>query len=205
MTPSSPKTFDWVEALARLAKSAQSAQDGEHLSEERVRAILEERAKLLARVPPRDADETGRIELLLFAWAGERFAIETKFVREVSRLGHVTALPGAPSFFVGLTNLRGEMLAVLDLRSTFGMSTPTSDASVPSSPLIVLGGSRPEFGLIADEVAGVEPIHVNDLSNAPAYLSSLAHDLVRGVTNDGLLVLNGHVALTDSRLFAEEV
>ena len=203
MSATTTKSFDWADALARLAKAAQSLQEDRHLSPEQVRTIHEERAKVLARVPPRDADDSASLELLIFQWGSERIAVETKIVREVSRLGQVTPLPGAPNFFVGLTNLRGEMLAVLDLRSTFGFPA-AGDASVSSPPMIVLGGSRPELGLLADEVIGVERIHDSELTAAPAYLSELGHDLLRGVTKDALLILNGHVVLTDPRLYVDE-
>ncbi len=200
----STKSFDWADALARLEKAAQSLQEDRQLSPEQVRTILEERAKVLARVPPRDSDDSATLELLIFHWGAQQIAVETKVVREVSHLGHVTPLPGTPSFFVGLTNLRGEMLAVLDLRSTFGFAATASDTSPTSSPMIVLGGLRPELGLLADAVIGVEKIHHSELLKAPAYLSELGHDLVRGVTKDALLVLDGHVALTDPRLFVDE-
>src|SRR5258708_884019 len=101
---------DWREVRQRLAKAASATEEAARLSPERARAILEERARLLGRVPPA-ADARGEVlQVVTFTLGDERYAIETSHVREVVRPGEGYApLPGAPAFVFGALNLRGEV------------------------------------------------------------------------------------------------
>ncbi len=86
--------------------------------------MLDERARALARVPPAAPKASEVLEIATFALANEHYGVETRFVREVVRMADFTPLPGAPSFLVGVLNLRGEILALIDLRTFFGVAAP---------------------------------------------------------------------------------
>jgi hypothetical protein len=112
---------DWAEVRARLDRAGAATAEALRLSPERARAVLEERARALARVPP--AEYAGAVlEVVTFDLAGERYALETRHVRAVVRLGEHTPVPGAPDFLVGVLNLRGEVLAVMDLGKVLGLA-----------------------------------------------------------------------------------
>src|SRR5437870_3271979 len=116
-----PQSKDWQQIRQRLARACEAVEHGERLSPERAQAILEERARLLARVPPQAAPAAAVTEVLIFALGDERYALETVHIWEVARPGEVTPLPGAPGHLVGVTNLRGQILALFDLRQLFGL------------------------------------------------------------------------------------
>src|SRR5947209_17105793 len=146
--PSHPgKPIDWEEVRARLARAVAATEGAQALSPERARAVMEARTRELARVPPVAERHTKLLEVVCFALANERYAVETRYVREVKELSDYTALPGAPPFLLGVINLRGEILAVIDLRKFFGVA----DRGVTDlSRVVVLGGERAEFGVLAD-------------------------------------------------------
>ncbi|MGC9025267.1 MAG: chemotaxis protein CheW, partial [Chloroflexia bacterium] len=73
--------------------------------------------------------------VLVFYLADERYAFPLDTVREVSRVGHITPLPGLPAAVLGATGLRGEVLPVLDLRQLLGL--PKSPLTAESRLLIV--------------------------------------------------------------------
>ena len=85
------------------------------------RELLDRRARQLARVPDAPPRAGEVLELVGFVLAGARYGIESRFVREVARLTRFTPVPGTPAFVLGITNLRGEILALFDLRHLLGV------------------------------------------------------------------------------------
>jgi purine-binding chemotaxis protein CheW len=202
MTAQRPATgIDWKEIHARLARARQATEESVRLSPERAREVMGERARLLARVPPRAPEAAEVLEVVTFALAGERYAIETRFVREVVRFEGLTPVPGAPDFLAGLRNLRGEILAVFDLRRFFGVADPGRSER---SRVLVLGGDRTEFGVLADAVHEVTPLRVGEVGEPPASVAGAGRDYLRGVTAGALVVLDGAVLLADRRLFIDQ-
>jgi purine-binding chemotaxis protein CheW len=200
-TEQSGLEIDWQPIHRRLEQANAAAEEATRSSPEHARAILDERARRLAR----PAEEPGAAETLLdllgFTMAGESYAIETSFVREVLRLSHFTALPGVPDFVVGVTNLRGEILPVFDLRVFFGL--PPKGLS-DRSRVIVCGDATNGLGILADAVAEVMQLSVAEFLDEPAILGSRAGDCIKGVTRSSLIVLDGAALLKDRRLYNDQ-
>jgi purine-binding chemotaxis protein CheW len=178
--------FEWHKLQKRLTQAAQSTRHAFDLPPERARAILEERARLLARVPSQAPAADDVLHVVTFALADERLAIPTALVCEVLRPQELTPVPGVPDTLVGLHNLRGQILPVFDLRSLFGL--PTS----PSTQLpwiVVLGRERPEAGIVADTVHDVATLRIDQILPAPAAVRGIARSYLQGVTADALLIL----------------
>ena len=188
-----PRAIDWDERRARLASLAAGAVD---VSPEQSRAIMARRAHALARKTA-DASPPGEtIDVLVFALGGERYAIETAFVHEVVRLGHCTPVPGAPDVVAGVTNHRGQILCVMDLRAIL-----RAPGGVPTDParMVVLGAGAPEFGVLADLTEGIVALHRTEILPAPAAAGG-GTGCVRAVTPDALVMLDGTRLLDDPRL-----
>lgn len=193
--------IDWGEVHERLDRSAAVLAGGTPLADEQVQAILDERARVLARVPERPLEAAERIEVVAFALAGERLALETRFVRRVLSRWEATPVPGAPEVLVGVTNLQGDVLALFDLRILFGMARTDRPAS---ALLLVLGEEAHELGILVDAVDDMRPLRVADLLEPPASLARLGRGVLRGVTEDALIVIDGHALLADERLFIQQ-
>jgi purine-binding chemotaxis protein CheW len=189
--------IDWQEARRRLDRLAAATNGSSALAPEQARAVLEERARALARVPPQAPDASEVVPVVTFTLAGERYAVEARCVREVTRVGERTPVPGAPDFLVGVVNLRGEILAVFDLRKFFGLAP---GAVTEQSRILVLGGDRAEFGVLADEAHEVGTLRTADVLEPPASVAGVSREYLRGVTAEALAVLDGDVLLRDSRL-----
>jgi len=163
---------------------------------ERATAILKERALRLAR--PKAKERADGLELLIFVLSGEVWALETRAMREVARFTEFTAVPGASAVLIGVTNLRGEILPVFDLRKLTGKVTA---GLTDLSRLLVLGEDRGELGLLADEVREVKVLGLDELFDPPEALAAVGRSLLRGVTREAVLVLDGAALLRDPRLF----
>lgn len=160
-------------------------------------AILDERARRLARPPPAESRPGEGLTLVTFALANERYGIEARFVHEIARFVDFTPVPGAGDFLVGVTNLRGEVLPVVNLRRFFRLS---ERGVTDLTRLIVLGENRREFGLLADQVDDVAELRTDGILEPPASAPSSGRPYVLGVTKDALIVLDGARLLRDPRL-----
>jgi purine-binding chemotaxis protein CheW len=161
---------------------------------------MDARARKLARRP--EAPATGeQLAVAVFQLASERYAIELRWICEVVRLTDYTPVPGTPDYIVGLTNLRGEIVAVVDLRRLFGLATPgLSDLS----RLVVLGETRGELGVLVDSAHGTTAFSATDVLAAPAGVGEIAGACIRGVTRDAMIVLDGQALLADQRLVIDQ-
>lgn len=151
------------------------------------RRLLRERARLLAReIQPEKSAEL-EIELVTFKLAQENYAVESSYVREVYPLKFMTPLPGAPSFVLGLTNLRGEILSIVDLHTFFELP---NQGLTDRSRVIVLRSPAMEFGVLADSVTGTLRIAATDLQPALPTLTGIREEYLKGVTGARLIVLD---------------
>jgi purine-binding chemotaxis protein CheW len=163
--------------------------------------ILHERAVALARVPPVDSAAQGRLELLEFKLANERYALETRHVIEVHPLRELTPLPGTPAFIRGIVNLRGRILPVFDLKTFFGLP---EYGVTDLHRIIVVRGNGLELGLLADVVAGVRSVAVESLSPPLPTLSQIAAVYLKGVSEERLVVLDLDRILADPKIVVDD-
>jgi purine-binding chemotaxis protein CheW len=191
--------LDWAAAHRRLARLAAAAAEATTpLDPEREAALLEERARALARPLGRETQAGPLLELMHFRSGEQDYALETRFVLEVLRsLEQLVPLPGAPEALRGLTLLHGEALAVVELAPLFGRAAPTT----AHGPVLVVGPGRPELGLRADAVEEVLLVSRDTLLPAPPTLGNQERALVSGINRDGIIVLEGEALLEDGRLF----
>jgi purine-binding chemotaxis protein CheW len=135
-------------------------------------------------------DASGGVLLRL---GGSRFAVAMADVAEVTALPSVTRLPGAPVWLVGVSNWRGRMLPVLDIRTLVGV--PVTPLASSARLVVVMAGLRGELtaGLVAEAVPGVYDVAIDDMAAAPATLPPEAARLVGGQVTDAL----GPIAVLD--------
>lgn len=164
---------------------------------EPAQSILTARARALAR-PLERTPEGDELPALAFSIRSEAFVIEASFVREVVGLRAVVGLPGAPQAVRGLTTYRGEILPAIDLGAVVGLPGGGLGAALW---LIVLGTEAAEFGLLADEIAGVTRVRADDLRPLPEDAAPAARRLARGITADAATLLDGAALLAATDLF----
>ena len=90
----------------------------------------------------------------LFALAGARFAVDVRSAREVVLFDDITAVPLAPPHLVGVANLRGTVMPIVDARELLGL--PESRPGRAVRTLVVRDGVV-QAALVVDTVLGLEP------------------------------------------------
>lgn len=165
------------------------------------KAILRARAQALARRPQEATSAQSMLELLEFRLAHERYAIETRHVREVYPFRDLTPVPCTPPFVLGIVNLRGRITPVIDLKKFFGLP---EQGVTDLHRIILIGDAHLEFGLLADVVVGVRSVAADTLQSTLPTLSGIRDDYLKGVTEQGLVVLDVDRILIDSRIIVNE-
>jgi purine-binding chemotaxis protein CheW len=157
--------------------------------------ILQTRARELANNWTTTATELGE-DLVTFRLGEGGYSIPARFVREVQPLSGWMPLPSTPPCVVGLVNVRGRLLAALDIRPLLDIA-PTAPRN--GAFLLVVSASRMEVALLADH--GVE-VRRSDQSLAPALSTSTGRGLVwvRGIDRHLDLLLDLPLLLADPRL-----
>jgi purine-binding chemotaxis protein CheW len=163
--------------------------------------ILRQRASLLARAPARTPRAHSSIELLEFKLAAERYALESRYVQDVQPLHALTPLPCTPAFILGLVNVRGRIVPVLDIKRFFELP---QRGLTDLHRVILVSGHGLELGLLADVIVGVGAVALDRLQPSLPTLHGIRADYLRGIGDDGLVVLDLDRILRDPRIIVHE-
>jgi purine-binding chemotaxis protein CheW len=129
-----------------------------------------------------EADATAtpgpELHLLTFTLDREEFGIPVTQVREVIRVSDITRVPQAPAHVRGVANLRGRILAVVELRSRLGLHAAEL---TPRSRVIVVEVRERVLGLLVDAVSQVTKVPEASVAPAPEEVLSMDADYVTGV------------------------
>ena len=195
------RTIDWEAIHRRLASAEATGSDVFHRDPEEVWRILRKRA-LAAAIPPARPDDAERMELLIFLLAGETYGVETCHVSEVCHLKDLTAIPCTPPFVAGVMNLRGRILAVVDLSKLFEL--PARGLTELNRVIVLGADDDDELGLLADSIEGVRSVAVSELQEFLPTLTGIRGRFLKGVAGQGLAVLDGGRLLADDALKVNE-
>lgn len=113
---------------------------------------------------------------------GESYAISVRIVREIIRLPRITRVPELPAYVSGVINLRGRVIAVLDLRAQLGLSAATSERTcvIVISARFSQGGAS-QLGLVVDAVEEVLNITADEIAPPPEFGRSIDARYLRGL------------------------
>lgn len=123
-----------------------------------------------------------------FELAEEVYALPVSRVEEVLRVTGVTRVPHAPAPIRGITNLRGRVLAVVDLRVRLGLKAAELS---PLSRIVVVTSRERSIGLLVDAARQVVKLLPSGMQPPPADVMTERSDFLRGVyhTEESLIVL----------------
>jgi purine-binding chemotaxis protein CheW len=192
--------IDWRSIYRRLEAINAAIERGFLPSPEERKRILKARADLLARQP--GAVQVGEvIEIVEFMLANELYGIESNFVREVYPLKDYTPLPCTPPFVLGLLNVRGRIISVVNIKKFFNI--PEKGLS-DLNRVIIIHGYNMEFGILADSILGVREIAMSDIQPPLPTLTGIRQEYLRGVTGERMVVLDARKLLADKKIIVHE-
>ncbi len=118
------------------------------------------------------------IQMLTFSLENVSYGVNVHQVREVKNFEGVTPVPYAPPYVKGVTNLRGEVIPVIDLRKRFGMS---DKKSAEDAGIMVIVQDKHPIGVMVDSVMEVLTLSKKDIESSPDSLTTDKSDAVLGV------------------------
>jgi purine-binding chemotaxis protein CheW len=117
-------------------------------------------------------------QLVIFSLAGEDFGVEIGIVESIIKMQPVTLVPHAPEFVEGITNLRGVVLPVVDLRKRFSLPAV---AVTKDSRIVVVVINDLKVGMIVDGVSEVLRIHADMIDPPSPLVTSVDTDFLKGI------------------------
>ncbi|MBI1988570.1 MAG: chemotaxis protein CheW [Betaproteobacteria bacterium] len=193
--------LNWREVQRRLEAARAAMERGWAPDAEEAKRILKARARALAREPAKDEADGDYIEVVEFVLAYEQYAVETRHVREIHPLEHLTPLPCTPAFVLGIVNVRGEILSVIDLRKFFDLP---EKGLTDLNKVIVLESGPMVFGILADAVIGAKRIRLAGIQPSLPTLTGVREAYLKGVTAERTVILDAEKLLADETIVVQE-
>ncbi len=166
--------------------------------------ILKARARVLAREPQSvkaEKNDVPSLHAVEFLLTRERYAIESKYVRQVYPLKNLTPLPCTPPFVMGITNVRGRIVSVIDIKKLFDL--PGQGLS-DLNKLIIVHMDGLELGILSDNILGTRSVPIEEIQPSLSTFTGVRAEYLRGVTDEGLIILDAKKILSDERIIVHE-
>lgn len=162
-----------------------------------IQNLLRNRAIDMAKEPNLIDESSSVINLIIFSLSTETYGIQSDFVREVFSMKDFTALPGLPTYILGIINVRGQILPVINLKKLFNIS---EIGFGELNKVIILKHEQMEFGILADVVLGNKSIDPALIQEIPPTVADTGVEYLRGVTSENLIVFDAERLLKDKTL-----
>lgn len=121
-------------------------------------------------------------QIVVFELGSEFFGVQIAAVESIIKMQPITRMPHAPGFVEGITNLRGRILPVIDLRKRFGLPTQPYTSE---SRIIVINVGSTEVGMVVDGVSEVLTISDELVEETPQVAASIDAGFITGIAKIG--------------------
>ena len=127
------------------------------------------------------------LQWVTFRLGEETYGINVMQVQEVLRYTEIAPVPGAPEYVIGIINLRGNVVTVIDTRSRFGLE-PVEITD--NSRIVIIEAEKQVVGILVDSVAEVVYLKTSEIDSAPNIGTDESAKFIQGVSNrDGELLI----------------
>ncbi len=196
------KQINWDEIHRRLETSQDSLGQGLQLTPEEKNKILKSRAKILAVESEKKAQAEEFIQVVEFLLACEKYAVASEYVREIYPLKEFTPIPCTPPFVLGIINVRGQILSVIDIKKFFDLP---EKGLTDLNTVIILHTEGMEFGILADPIIGVRNIVASELQTSLPTLTGIREEYLKGIAKERTVILDAEKLLSDKSIVVHEL
>lgn len=137
------------------------------------------------------------MQWVTFRLGDEKYGINVMQVQEVLRITEIAPVPGAPTYVLGIINLRGNVVTVIDTRNRFGLMFKETD---DSSRIVIIETEDHIIGILVDSVAEVVELRASEMETAPNVGNDESSKYIQGVTsieNELLILVDLNKFLSD--------
>jgi len=193
----------WGEIRRRIEELDRGAEAAPGVEE--LPALWRRRAVELAEAPDRDREVGELLSLVLLRLGADRYAVPITSVREILRVGRLTQVSTAPPFVLGVINLRGVIMTVLDLRVFFGLETGPVGAE---ARIIIAEGGDMVVGILVEQIEEIVDLPAAQLKPPLSPSKGLVEDYVVGIAPHGdqmVVLIDLEKVLRNPRIIVDEV
>ena len=128
------------------------------------------------------------VQWVTFRLDDEVYGINVMQVQEVLRVSEIAPVPGAPEYVLGIINLRGNVVTVIDTRERLGLSGKEVD---DATRIVIIEADKQVVGILVDSVAEVVDLRMSEVESAPNVGNDESSKYIQGVAthNKELLIL----------------
>jgi purine-binding chemotaxis protein CheW len=128
------------------------------------------------------------LQWVTFRLAGETYGVNVMQVQEVLRHSEIAPVPGAPTYVLGIINLRGNVVTVIDSRHRFGLEP---GEVTENTRIVIIEADNHVIGILVDSVAEVVYLRQSEIETAPNVGNDESAKFIQGVChkNEELLIL----------------
>ncbi len=137
------------------------------------------------------------LQWVTFRLGNETYGINVMQVQEVLRYTDIAPVPGAPMYVLGIINLRGNVVTVIDTCQRFGL--PPIEVT-DNTRIVIIEAEQQVIGILVDSVAEVVYLRVSEIESAPNVGNDESAKFIQGVANRGgelLILVDLNKLLTD--------
>lgn len=147
----------------------------------------------------RKVQETIDFKMVTFSISGKDYAIDIMYVKEIAKAGQFTYVPNTLPFVVGVYNLRGEIIPILDLRIFFNIRE-TKDEEAKLQNLLILTVNEQTFGVIVDKIDKVVGIQKSSIQPSHPLFADINIKYIAGVIENNKHL---YILLDVERIFSK--
>lgn len=120
------------------------------------------------------------LQCVTFRLQDEIYGINVMQVQEVLRVTEIAPVPGAPHYVLGIINLRGNVVTVVDTRERLGLDAKEMDES---TRIVIIEAEKLVVGILVDAVAEVVDLRMSEIESAPSVGNDESSKYIQGVAS----------------------
>lgn len=119
------------------------------------------------------------VQWVTFRLDNETYGVNVMQVQEVLRMTEIAPVPGAPDYVLGIINLRGNVVTVIDTRKRFGLEPREVD---DATRIVITEIEQQVMGMLVDSVAEVVDVRMSEIETAPNVGNDESSRFIQGVS-----------------------
>ncbi|SFS59714.1 chemotaxis protein CheW [Paenibacillus sp. BC26] len=154
-----------------------------------VNAVIRDSGATIRKSDSSEQQASGRkVKLVTFDLEKEHYALDINRAKEIIKVPSILRMANAPAEVLGLMNLRGELLPVIDIKTCLGMYPTEPDQH---SRIIILNEDGRDIGILVDRVKEVLHVRQNQIESAPKDFAMISEQYIGGIckTDDQLVII----------------
>lgn len=139
------------------------------------------------RAISKSESEDPMLQWVTFRLCDETYGINVMQVKEVLRYTEIAPVPGAPPFVLGIINLRGSVVTVIDTNNRFGLA---SSEITDDTRIVIIESEEQVIGILVESVAEVVYLRQSEIESTPNAGTDESAKFIQGVSNrNGVLLI----------------